>query len=188
MQVSGCYPPGCSSFRRTLRLASISAASTAACAFSRRRWRTAYSGLVSQWWASVFRAASSPARPERSRAVSLVTSFGSWGPTPLPPQHPTPPPAPCGLLKLYSSRPGLYPLWLLLDRLRRISRRSEGVQFSTEVVALPFGLFAPALFFPHPLAQRTLSPFAASTFGVELFAELSQLGGRAGALTGLSRL
>src|SRR5215213_1365459 len=81
MRVCGYYPPGRSSFILTLRLASISAASTAACAFSRRRWRTAYSGLVSQWWASAFRAANSPARPERSRAVSLVTSFGSCGPT-----------------------------------------------------------------------------------------------------------
>jgi hypothetical protein len=36
---------------------------------------------VSQWWASAFRAASSPTSAERSRAVSLTTSFGSCGPT-----------------------------------------------------------------------------------------------------------
>jgi hypothetical protein len=80
MHVSGCYPSGRSSCILTLRLASISAASTVACAFSSRRCRTAYSGLVSQWWASAFRAASYPARPERSRAVSLATSSGSCGP------------------------------------------------------------------------------------------------------------
>src|SRR5215213_2434580 len=44
------------------------------------RCRTANSGLVSQWRASAFRAANSPASPERSRAVSLVTSLGSCGP------------------------------------------------------------------------------------------------------------
>ena len=41
----------------------------------------AYSGSMSQWVASPFKAASSPTSAERSRAVSLVTSFGSWGPT-----------------------------------------------------------------------------------------------------------
>ena len=81
MQGSECYPPGCSSFILTFRLASISAASTAACAFSSRRCRMAYSGSVSQWRASAFMATSSPASPERSRAVSLATSFGSYGPT-----------------------------------------------------------------------------------------------------------
>ena len=35
----------------------------------------------SQWVASPFKAASSPTSAERSRAVFLVTSFGSWGPT-----------------------------------------------------------------------------------------------------------
>jgi hypothetical protein len=48
---------------------------------------------------------------------------------------------------------GLCPLRLLLDRLRRFSRLSEGEQFSTEVIALPFGLFAPALLFHHPLGD-----------------------------------
>src|SRR5215210_764876 len=82
MHLRGRCPPSCytSSFIFTLRLASTSAASTAAWAFSSRRCRTAYSGLVSQWCASAFRAASSPASPERSRAVSLATSFGSCGP------------------------------------------------------------------------------------------------------------
>ena len=36
---------------------------------------------MSQWRASAFRAVTSPASPERSRAVSLVTSFGSCGAT-----------------------------------------------------------------------------------------------------------
>src|SRR5215213_11397505 len=43
--------------------------------------RAAYSGSVSQWVASAFNATSSPTSAERSRAVSFVTSFGSWGPT-----------------------------------------------------------------------------------------------------------
>jgi hypothetical protein len=70
-QIRGCYPPDCCSPSSilTLRLASTSAASTAAWAFSRRRCSTAYSGAVSQWRASAFSAASSPASPERSRAV-----------------------------------------------------------------------------------------------------------------------
>ena len=73
------------SFSRTLRLASTSAASAAACAASKRCRRVPYSGSVSQWVASAFKAASSPAMPERSRAVSLVTSLGSCGPTYEPP-------------------------------------------------------------------------------------------------------
>jgi hypothetical protein len=85
---------------------------------------------------------------------------------------------------------GLAPTLLLLAHLGRFSRLSdsEGVQFLAELVALPFGLFAPTLLFRHPLVQRGLRHFAAGTFGVELFAELSQLAGRAGALRGLSRL
>ena len=51
------------STRRTLRLASISAASIAACAYSRRCLRVAYSGPSSQWFASPFNAASSPPVP-----------------------------------------------------------------------------------------------------------------------------
>jgi hypothetical protein len=74
----GRYPP---SFILTLRLASTSAASAAACAFSNRCRRAAYSGPASQWWASPFSAVSSLTTPERSRTVSLVTSFGSCGPT-----------------------------------------------------------------------------------------------------------
>jgi len=42
--------------------------------------RAASLGSVSQWVASPFNASNSPTRPERSRAVSLVTSFGSCGP------------------------------------------------------------------------------------------------------------
>src|SRR5215204_77309 len=103
--------------------------------------------------------------------------------------EPPPPPGPlCGLLSTWGIGPWLCPLRLLLDRLGRFSRLSESVQFSAEVVALPFGLFAPPALLIHPFAQRTLRHFAAGTFGVELFAEFSQLAGRAGALRGLSRL
>src|SRR5918994_4333652 len=77
----GCVYSSCLSFSLTLRLASTSAASAAACAASRRCLRAAYSGSVSQWVASAYKAASSPTSAERSRAVSLVTSFGSCGPT-----------------------------------------------------------------------------------------------------------
>jgi hypothetical protein len=104
-------------------------------------------------------------------------------------EHSPPPRAAlCALLSPSSSGARLCLLRLLVDRLRRFSRLSEGEQFSTEVVALPFGLFASPLLLSHPLVQRTLRHFAAGTFGVELFAELSQLAGRAGALRGLSRL
>src|SRR5215211_401645 len=81
----------------------------------------------------------------------------------------SPPPRPLyGLLRLYRSRPGLCPLRLLLERLRRFSRLSACEQFSAEVIALPFGLFAPPLLLGHPFAQRGLCHFAADTFGVEL--------------------
>src|SRR5215212_3957036 len=73
-------PPYRPSLIGTRLLASISAASTAACAASKRCLSASYSGPLSQWAASPFRAASSPARPERSRAISLVTPFGSCGP------------------------------------------------------------------------------------------------------------
>src|ERR687890_1469474 len=76
----GCVYSPCLSFSLTLRLASPSAASAAACAASRGCRRASYSGSVSQWVASPFKAASSPTRPDRSRAVSLATSFGSCGP------------------------------------------------------------------------------------------------------------
>jgi hypothetical protein len=66
------------------------------------------------------------------------------------------------------------PTLLLLGRLERFSRLSEGVQFSTELVALPFGRFAPTLLFRHPLAQRSLRHFAAGTFGAELFPKVAQ--------------
>src|SRR5215212_9713376 len=141
-QIRGCYPPErCSpSFILTLRLASTSAASTAAWAFSRRRCSTAYSGAVSQWRASAFSAASSPASPERSRAVSLVTSCGSCGPTHLPPEHPTPPRPTCALLSHSRGGVGLAPpTLLLLGRLVGFCSLLEAEQLPAQVVALPFG-------------------------------------------------
>src|SRR5215217_4167544 len=109
------------------------------------------------------------------------------GPT-SPPEHSPPPRSLCGLLRLYPIGMVFCPLWPLLDRLGRFWRLRAGEQFSAEVVALPFGPFAPPVLLIHPFAQRTLRHFAAGTFGVELFAELSQLAGRAGALRGPSRL
>jgi hypothetical protein len=69
------------SFSGTRLLASTRVASAAACAASRRYRSAAYSGSVSQWVASAFKAASSPTNAERSRAVSPVTSFGSCSTT-----------------------------------------------------------------------------------------------------------
>src|SRR5215203_224545 len=136
-------------------------------------------------------APASTLRPVVSPNCSLITYnncrlFSST----LTSQYPTPPgPALCALLRLYRSRVGLLiPALLFLSRLGGFSRLSESVQFLAQFVALPFGLFAPTLLFHHPLAQHTLRHFAAGTFGVELFAELSQLAGRAGALRGLLRL
>jgi hypothetical protein len=48
----------------------------------RRISGVAYSGPSSQWWASPFNAAIYPTSAVRSRAMSLVTSFGSCGPIP----------------------------------------------------------------------------------------------------------
>src|SRR5829696_6729018 len=91
-------------------------------------------------------------------------------------EHPTQPRAAlCALLSSCHGRLGLCPLRLLLDRLRRFSRLSEGEQFSTEVVALPFGLFAPALLFRHSLAQRGLRHLTADPLGAELLPDFSQL-------------
>src|SRR5215208_3368425 len=113
----------------------------------------------------------------------------SQGPSRSSSEHSPPPRSLYGLLRLYRSRVGLLcPLRLPLDRLRRFSRLSEGVQFFAELVALPFGLFAPTLLFRHPLTQRRLGHFAAGLFGGELFPDLSQIAGRAGALRGLLRL
>src|SRR5215207_5811627 len=104
-------------------------------------------------------------------------------------QHPTPPRAALyGLRSAWGIGVRLCPLRLLLNRLGRFSRSSGSVQFLAELVALAFGRFAPPLLLRHPLAQRRLRHFAAGTFGVELFAELSQLAGRRGALRGLSHL
>jgi hypothetical protein len=75
----GCVYSPWLSFSLTLRLTSTSAASVAACAASSRYHRTYYSGSVSQWVASPFKAASYPTSPERSQVVSLATSFGSCG-------------------------------------------------------------------------------------------------------------
>ena len=127
-------------------------------------------------------------RPERSRAVSLVTSLRPSGlAAHLRTKDPTPPRALYALLSAWGIGGGLAPTLLLLDCLRRFSRLPAGEQFSTEVVALPFGRFAPPALLIHPFAQRTLRPFAAGTFGAELFPGLLQLVGRAPELSGDSR-
>jgi len=54
---------------------------------------------------------------------------------------------------------GLVPTLLLVDRLGGWSRLSDGEQFSTEVVALPLGLFPPAPLFCQFLPQRGLGLF-----------------------------
>src|SRR5215204_709478 len=87
-----------------------------------------------------------------------------------PPQRPSRRPL-CALLRLYRSRVGLTPTLVFLARLGRFSRLCAGVQFLAQLVALPFGLFAPTLLFRHPLVQCGLRHFAAGTFGAELFAD-----------------
>src|SRR5215212_4546811 len=103
-------------------------------------------------------------------------------------EYSPPPGALYGLLGAWGIGVGLTPSLLLVGHLGGFWGLSRGEQFLAELVALPFGLFAATLLFCHPLAQRTLRRFASGAFGVELFAELSRLAGRAGALRGLSRL
>src|ERR671910_1887322 len=122
-----------------------------------------------------------------AQRFALACASTSQEPSRSSSEHPPPPRPLYALLRLYRSRTGLCPLRLLC-RLRRFSRLPAGEQFSTEVIALPFGLFASPALLIHPFAQRTLRPFAAGTFGVELFAELSQVAGRFGAHIGFSRL
>src|SRR5215203_4170435 len=74
-------------------------------------------------------------------------------------EPPPPPGPPCALLSPSRSRVGLVPTLLLVDRLGGWSRLSDGEQFSTEVVALPLGLFPPAPLFCQFLPQRGLGLF-----------------------------
>src|SRR5215203_2436435 len=88
-------------------------------------------------------------------------------------QHPKPPWSLYALLSAFRSGVRLCgATLLLLGRLRGFWGLSRGVQFLAELVALPFGLFASALLFSHPLAQRRLGHFAAGLFGGELFPDL----------------
>src|SRR5215218_5415716 len=93
----------------------------------------------------------------------------------LSPEHPTPPRPPCSPLRACGIGVGLSPSWLRLDHLRGFLHASKAVQFSTQVVALPFGLFPPAALFRHPLAQRGLRHLAAGAFGAQLLPEVAQL-------------
>src|SRR5215211_2001600 len=94
---------------------------------------------------------------------------------PSPPYELAPPRAAlCALLRLYSIGVGLVPTLLLLDRLRRFSRLSEAEQFSTEVVALPFGLFPATALLGHPLSQRALCHLTAGPLGAKLFPKVAQ--------------
>src|SRR5918994_3471780 len=103
-----------------------------------------------------------------AQRFAFACASTSQGPSRSSSEH-SPPPRPLyALLRLYRNGLGLCPLRLLLNRLRRFSRLPAGEQFSTEVVALPFGLFASPPLLIHPFAQRTLRPFAAGTFGVPL--------------------
>jgi hypothetical protein len=70
---------------------------------------------------------------------------------------------------------GLTPTLLLLVRLVGFCSPPEADQLSSQVVALPFGLFAPATLLGHPFAQRRLRHFAAGSLGAELFPKVAQL-------------
>src|SRR5215218_3483808 len=107
-----------------------------------------------------------PLSSRRSSSTRMVSPRENVS-IPLPSEHPPPPGPPCALLSPSCSGVGLLtPTLLFLGRLRGFCGLSGGVQFFAELVALPFGLFAPMLLFRHPLAQRGLCHFAAGTFGV----------------------
>src|SRR5215212_8090919 len=113
-----------------------------------------------------------------SDASSSAASCAAWSSCMflLSTEHPTPPRPLYALLSTWGIGAGLAPTLLLLGRLRGLWGLSESVQFFAELVALPFGLFASAPLLVHPLSQRGLCHFAAGPFGIELFAELSELG------------
>src|SRR5918994_3872107 len=100
-----------------------------------------------------------------AQRFAFACASTSQGPSRSSSEHSPPPPSLCGLLRLYPIGAGRTPTLLLLACLRRFSRPSESEQFSAEVVALPFGLFASPLLLGHPFSQRGLCHFAAGTFG-----------------------
>src|SRR5215207_3883263 len=124
-----------------------------------------------------------------SLASGFVCACALTSPRPCrsPSEHPTPPGPPYALLSASRSGPGLCPLRRLLGPLRRFSWLPASEQLPTQLVALPFGLFASPALLGHPLVQRGLRHLAAGTFGAELFLDLSQLVGRAGTHFGFSR-
>jgi hypothetical protein len=67
------------------------------------------------------------------------------------------------------------PALLLVGRLGRFLRLSASVQLSTQLVTLPFGLFASPALLCHPLSQRALRHLAADPLGAEFFSEVAQL-------------
>src|SRR5215216_4023115 len=125
-----------------------------------------------------------------SLASGFVCACALTSPRPSrsPPQHPTPPGPPYALLSPSSSGPGLCPIRRLLGPLRRFSWLPASEQLPTQLVALPFGLFASPALLGHPLVQRGLRHLAAGPLGAELFPDLSPLIGRSRALGGLSCL
>jgi hypothetical protein len=81
------YPPGCSSPILTLRLASISAASTAAWAYARRKCGSACHGSVSQWAASPFSATRVPRPVPRGRGPCPCSRPSGLGVSPTSPRR-----------------------------------------------------------------------------------------------------
>jgi hypothetical protein len=82
-------------------------------------------------------------RPPSPRKSLKSLSPPQGGASLLDPECPPPPRPLYALLSTWDIGVGLAPTLLFLARLARFSRLSEGVQFLAELVALPFGLFAP---------------------------------------------
>src|SRR5215203_4701111 len=89
---------------------------------------------------------------------------------PLPSEYSSPPRPPCARSFAVSARDiGVGPTstLLLFGHLRRFLRHSASVQLPTQLVALPFGLFAPATLLGHPLVQSGLRHLPAGPLGAE---------------------
>src|SRR5215203_3163545 len=94
----------------------------------------------------------------------------------LPSEYSSPPRPPRALLSARDIGVGPTSTLLLFGHLRRFLRHSASVQLPTQLVGLPFGLFAPATLLGHPLVQSGLSHLPAGPLGAELVLGLYRRG------------
>src|SRR5215210_1300901 len=102
-----------------------------------------------------------------SSAILWVRSC-SWRFSPMVPSPPyqlAPPRALYALLSPSRSGVGLAPTLLLLGLLMGFCSPPVANQLSAQLVALPFGLFAPPALLSYPLLQRALRHLAAGSLG-----------------------